>query len=96
MKKLVLILIIAFFTAGVQASDLIIESKTQSYNEQENKLKFDGNVNVSVDDLRVVGESADVTMDENQKLDTATFYNKPYDTLMRLRKTRSVKLRQIF
>ena len=50
MKKLVLILIIAFFTAGVQASDLIIESKTQSYNEQENKLKFDGNVNVSVDD----------------------------------------------
>ncbi len=91
MKKLVLILIIAFFTAGVQASDLIIESKTQSYNEQENKLKFDGNVNVSVDDLRVVGESADVTMDENQKLDTATFYNKPYAYEIKKNKKREVK-----
>ena len=91
MKKLVLILIIAFFTAGVQASDLIIESKTQSYNEQENKLKFDGNVNVSVDDLCVVGESADVTMDENQKLDTATFYNKPYAYEIKKNKKREVK-----
>ena len=91
MKKLVLILIIALFTAGVQASDLIIESKTQSYNEQENKLKFDGNVNVSVDDLRVVGESADVTMDENQKLDTATFYNKPYAYEIKKNKKREVK-----
>ena len=91
MKKLVLILIIAFFTAGVQASDLIIESKTQSYNEQENKLKFEGNVNVSVDDLRVVGDSADVTMDENQKLDTATFYNKPYAYEVKKNKKREVK-----
>ena len=32
----------ALIIAGlaVQASDLIIESKTQSYNEKENKLKF--------------------------------------------------------
>ena len=45
----------------VQASDLIIESKTQSYSEQENKLKFNGNVKVSVDDLKVVGDRADVT-----------------------------------
>ncbi len=91
MKKILLILIIALFTAGVQASDLIIESKTQSYNEQENKLKFEGNVNVSVDDLRVVGDSADVTMDENQKLDTATFYNKPYAYEVKKNKKREVK-----
>ena len=91
MKKILLILIIVLFTAGVQASDLIIESKTQSYNEQENKLKFEGNVNVSVDDRRVVGDSADVTMDENQKLDTATFYNKPYAYEVKKNKKREVK-----
>ena len=91
MKKLVLILIIALFTAGVQASDLIIESKTQSYNEQDNRLKFEGNVNVSVDDLRVVGESADVTINEDQKLDTATFYDKPYAYEVKKNKKREVK-----
>ncbi len=71
---------IALLAAGltVKASDLVIESKTQSYNEQENKLKFEGDVKVSVDDLKVVGDSADVSMDENQKLDTATFYDNPY------------------
>ena len=80
MKKIILTFIISLAIVGiaVQASDLIIESKTQSYNEQENKLKFDGNVKVSVDDLKVVGNRADVSMDENQKLDTATFYDKPY------------------
>ena len=62
----------------VQASDLIIESKTQSYSEEENKIKFDGDVKVSVDDLRVVGDSADVSMQDNHKLDTARFYDKPY------------------
>ena len=42
MKKLILTLMILLVAAGivVQASDLIIESKTQSYSEQENKLKF--------------------------------------------------------
>ena len=76
MKKFFIALIISLFTAGlvVQASDLVIESKTQSYEEKENKIKFEGDVKVSVDDLRVVGDKADVSMDENQKLDTATFY----------------------
>lgn len=93
MKKLVLTLIITLFTAGliVQASDLVIESKTQSYNEQENRLKFEGDVKVSVDDLKVVGESADVSMDENQKLDTATFYDKPYAYEIKKNKKREVK-----
>ena len=60
---------ITLLTLGLvaQASDLIIESKTQSYEEKENKIKFDGDVKVSVDDLKVVGESADVSMDENPK-----------------------------
>ena len=80
MKKLILTVIISLFALGivVQASDLVIESKTQSYSEQENKLKFDGDVKVSVDDLKIVGNKADVSMDGDQKLDTATFYDKPY------------------
>lgn len=93
MKKIILTLIISLAIVGiaVQASDLIIESKTQSYNEQENKLKFDGNVKVSVDDLKVVGNRADVSMDENQKLDTATFYDKPYAYEVKKNKKREVK-----
>ena len=93
MKKLILTLILSLLVAGiaVQASDLIIEAKTQSYNEQENKLKFDGNVKVSVDDLRVVGDRADVSMDGNQKLDTATFYDKPYAYEVKKNKKREVK-----
>lgn len=93
MKKLFLTIILSLLVAGiaVQASDLIIEAKTQSYNEQENKLKFDGNVKVSVDDLRVVGDRADVSMDGNQKLDTATFYDKPYAYEVKKNKKREVK-----
>lgn len=93
MKKIILafIAVIVIFGLMVQASDLVIESKTQSYNEQENKLKFEGDVKVSVDDLRVVGDSADVSMDENQKLDTATFYNKPYAYEVKKNKKREVK-----
>lgn len=93
MKKLILTIILSLLVAGitVHASDLIIEAKTQSYNEQENKLKFDGNVKVSVDDLRVVGDRADVSMDGNQKLDTATFYDKPYAYEVKKNKKREVK-----
>ena len=93
MKKLFLTLIIALFALGVvvQASDLVIESKTQSYNEQENKLKFDGDVKVSVDDMRIVGSRADVSMDGEQKLDTATFYDKPYAYEVKKNKKREVK-----
>ena len=77
--------------AFVQASDLVIESKTQSFEESENKIKFEGDVQVTVDDLKVVGESADVTMDKNQKLDTATFYDKPYAFEIKKNKKREVK-----
>lgn len=92
MKKI--LLTIALITAGflmVQASDLVIESKTQSYTESENKIKFDGDVKVQIDDLKVVGESADVSMDGNQKLDTATFYDKPYAFEIKKNKKREVK-----
>lgn len=91
MKKIFLALIITLFSAGVMASDLIIESKTQNYSESENKIKFDGDVKVTVDDMKVVGESADVSMDKDQKLDTATFYDKPYAFEIKKNKKREVK-----
>ena len=93
MKKILIAITLLIFAGGliVQASDLVIESKSQSYAESENKIKFDGNVNVSIDDLKVVGESADVNMDENQQLDTATFYDKPYAYEIKKNKKREVK-----
>lgn len=93
MKKIILIITSVLFAAGlfVQASDLVIESKTQSYTESENKIKFDGDVKVTVDDLQVVGDSADVTVVDGQKLDTATFYDKPYAFEIKKNKKREVK-----
>ncbi len=93
MKRIFFTIIIGLFVTGliVQASDLVIESKTQSYSENENKLKFEGDVKVSVDDLKVVGEFADVSMDKDQKLDTATFYDKPYAYEVKKNKKREVK-----
>ena len=57
MKKLLTAFISILVLTGLatQASDLVIESKNQTYNEAENKIKFNGNVKVSVDDLKVVG-----------------------------------------
>jgi len=92
-KKIFLALAIVLFTAGiyVQASDLVIESKTQSYSEDESKIKFDGDVKVTVDDMKVVGDSADVSIKEGEKLDTATFYDKPYAFEIKKNKKREVK-----
>ena len=78
MKKLLISIAVIMFSFGIiaQASDLVIESKTQTFSEEDNKIKFQGDVKVSVDDMKVVGESADINMNEEQKLDTATFYDK--------------------
>lgn len=93
MKKIFAILVSSLLLTGlaVQASDLIIESKNQSYNEADNKIKFNGNVKVTVDDLKVVGDSADVNITKDQKLDTATFYEKPYAFEVKKNKKREVK-----
>lgn len=93
MKKTLIALTAALLIAGiaVNASDLVIESKNQSFNEAENKIKVDGDVKVSVDDLRVVGDTADVSMTDDQQLDTATFYDKPYAYEVKKNKKREVK-----
>ena len=93
MKKIFLTIISVLVLSGivVSASDLIIESKTQNYQESDNKIKFDGDVKVNVDSLTVVGDTADVTIDKNQNLDTATFYDKPYAFEIKKNKKREVK-----
>lgn len=93
MKKILLVCVSLLLLTGiaVQASDLVIESKSQTFNEADNKIKFNGNVKVSVDDLKVVGENADVNLTKDQKLDTATFYNKPYAFEIKQNKKREVK-----
>jgi len=93
MKKFLTVFVSALILTGmtVQASDLIIESKNQTFTESENKIKFNGNVKVTVDDLKVVGDSADVNVTGDQKLDTATFYDKPYAFEIKKNKKREVK-----
>ena len=78
MKKILIVLTAALLVTGiaVSASDLVIESKSQTYAESESKIKFEGDVNVAIDDLRVVGDKADVNVTQDQQLDTATFYDK--------------------
>lgn len=93
MKKILTAFVSVLLLTGiaVQASDLIIESKTQTFNESDNKIKFNGDVKVTVDDLKVVGDSADVNVKDGQTLDTATFYDKPYAFEVKKNKKREVK-----
>ncbi len=91
MKRLILLLVLIMTGVCVIAADLVIDSKTQTYNEKENKIKFEGNVNVQVDDVKVVGEQADVTVLPNRKPDIVTFYDKPYAYEIKANKKREVK-----
>lgn len=91
MKRLILLLVLIMTGVCVIAADLVIDSKTQTYNEKENKIKFEGNVNVQVDDVKVVGEQADVTVLPNKKPDIVTFYDKPYAYEIKANKKREVK-----
>lgn len=93
MKKVLIILSIFALFAGLSAmaSDLVIQSKTQSYSEADNKIKFDGDVNVTIDDVKVIGDKADVTVNKDNKMDTATFYDKPYAYQVKDNKKREVK-----
>ena len=91
MKKLVLILTLLTMSLSTIAADLVIDSKTQTYSEHDNKIKFEGNVNVQIDDVKVVGEQADVTVSPNMKPDIVTFYDKPYAYEVKDNKKREVK-----
>lgn len=93
MKKIILAITLLLLGIGTvaMATDLIIESRTQSYNEKESKIKFDGDVKVKLDDLHVQGDKADISVNKKNKLDTATFYDKPYAYQVQNNKKREVK-----
>lgn len=93
MKKVLTVLTIITLLTGLSAvaEDLVIQSKTQSYSEKDNKIKAEGDVQVSVGDATVVGDKADVTVTKDNKLDTATFYDKPYAFEIKGNKKREVK-----
>ncbi len=92
MKKFTIFVAILLLAGiSVQASDLIIESKNQNYVETDKKIKFNGDVKVTIDDMKVVGDSADVNVTDKQQLDTATFYDKPYAFEIKKNKKREVK-----
>ena len=91
MKKLLIISLLILSSLAVFASDLIIESKTQTFADKEHKIKLDGEVKVKMDNSTVVSPRADVTIRRNKKLDTATFYDKPYAFEINLNKKREVK-----
>lgn len=93
-KILTAILLTGVMFTGIltaKATDLIIESKTQTYNEDEKKIRFEGDVDVNIDDLRVISDTADVSVINGEKLDTATFYDKPYAYQHKANKKREVK-----
>lgn len=93
MKRILIAITSILLLAGLasQAADLVIESKTQTFNEGDSKIKFNGDVKVTVGDLRVEGQKADVNVTKEQKLDTATFYDKPYAYEIKKNKKREVK-----
>ena len=91
MKKILIISLLLFSSLAVFSSDLIIESKTQNFVDKEKKIKLDGGVKVKLDNLTVESDRADVTIRRGNKLDTATFYGKPYAYEVNENKKREVK-----
>ncbi len=91
MKKVLIICFLILTSLAVYASDLVIESKTQTFSDKEKKIKLDGGVTVKMDNLTVVSPRADVTVRRNNKLDTATFHDKPYAFEINMNKKREVK-----
>lgn len=91
MKKILILSLLILSSLTVFASDLIIESKTQTFSDQERKIKLDGGVKVKLDNLTVESDRADVSVRRNNRLDTATFYDKPYAYEINENKKREVK-----
>ena len=91
MKKLLILSLLILSSMAVFASDLIIESKTQTFSDKERKIKLDGGVKVKLDTLTIESPKADISIRRNNKLDTATFYDKPYAFEINANKKREVK-----
>lgn len=91
MKKILIVLTLILSSITVFASDLIIDSKTQVFAEKEKKIKLDGGVKVRMDNVTVESPRAEISIRRGNKLDTATFYDKPYAVEINENKKREVK-----
>ena len=91
MKKILITSLIILSSLAAFASDLIIESKTQTFSEKEKKIKLDGGVKVKMDNLTVESPREEGTVRRGNKLDTATFFDKPYAFEINANKKREVK-----
>lgn len=92
MKKILVSVFAIFMTCIVAVgSDLVIQSDKQTFEEKDNKIKAEGNVRVDIDDGKVMGDKADVTVTKDNKLDVATFYENPYAVQVKGLKKREVK-----
>lgn len=93
MKKVLGVLIIVLLcTLTAQCADLTIKSEKQSFNAEENKGKFEGNVEVQIDDVYVKSPYAEANVDaEKGQLSDATFFDKPYAYQVREGKKSEIK-----
>lgn len=91
MKRILVFALLIISSLAVFASDLIIESKTQTFSDSNKKINLDGGVKVKIDDLTIESPRADISIRRNNKLDTATFYDKPYACEITTNKKREVK-----
>ena len=62
MKTLLITSLLILSSLAVFASDLVIESKTQTFSDKEKKIKLDGGVKVKMDNLTVESPRAEVSI----------------------------------
>ncbi len=80
MKKVILILIITLFTTLYgYCANVVIEAKKQTIKMDQNKGFFEGDVQVSVGDIKVKSPRAELDLDPvSKKPSLATFFDNPY------------------
>ncbi len=80
MKKLALILILTLFTTLCgYCANVVIEAKKQTIKMEQNKGFFEGDVQVSVGDIKVKSPRAELDLDPvSKKPSLATFFDNPY------------------
>ncbi len=91
-KMLILFLLVVCGAMVAHCADLTIRSEKQLFSSNENKGKFEGNVQVQIDDVHVQSPYAEATIDEQVgELDEATFFDKPYAYQIRSGKKSEIK-----
>ncbi len=80
MKKIFLtIALIAFTTMYANSANVVIEAKKQTIKMDQNKGFFEGDVQVSVGDIKVKSPRAELDLDPvSKKPSLATFFDNPY------------------